>query len=967
MTNLVSVPQLSFVGGEWAPSLYGRTDLAKYLTAVRTMKNMFAHPHGGASNRGGQAFVCEVKDSTKTNRLIPFQFSTVQSYVLEFGDQVMRVIKDGGLVLRTGAPDNTLEIVDAGTYKWTASGSGTNEYYCELDAGGDPSMVEPFRVSEDGTELDVGTMGSLSAGEWDWGDNDALGYSTVYVRLTDNTDPDSKADGFLEASYVVDIDTPWAHTDLALLKFTQSADTIYFTHPSYAVRKLTRSAHDNWTLSAVTFGSELDAPENLAGAGTSFYFVVTAVDELGRESVASDPDLADTGAALTWDAVTGAEYYNIYKDLYDAGTYGWIGQAIDEVFDEPAAGITPDYDKTPPLAKDPFDGPDNYPGCTTFFGQRLLFARTNNKVQSFWGSKVTDFECLDHSAPTQDDDGYEFQLASRQVNEIRWMVPLSHLILGTSGSEWKAGPGGDGDAITPTSIDATVQSQWGVSHVPPLVIGDTILFTESAGNVVRDLLYSLESDGYKGNDLSVLAKHLFRNYEITEWCYQQDPDSIVWAIRDDGTLLGMTYYREHEVWGWHQHETDGLYKSIASVSTSDDKDDVYVIVERVINGSTVKYVELFKERTPVDALYDHDIRDAYFVDSGLSLDSPLTITGVTNADPCVVTIAGHTFSDGDTIDFAVIVGNKDADGVDTLGAALNGKKFKIENSAANNFELTEATDTPTNIRSSTYKWTKSGSGTNEYYCEIAAGGDPSLTEPDSLKLDGTEATNGTVGSLNASEWDWGDNDSLGYDTVYVRLADDTDPDTWNNGYVTQYNHVHFDTSSYTTYKSGGEARKAVTSITGLTHLEGEEVAVLADGNVVDGLTVSSGAITLPNAAARVHVGLAYTGELETLDYDVQTDSGSVQDKIRGVRSCVFRLENTRSLWVGPPDGSDLYEEKFRTDEDYGEPTAPFTGDREVFIESSSDVRSSRVKVEVRDPVPLTILSLTARLEFEEAA
>jgi hypothetical protein len=87
--------------------------------------------------------------------------------------------------------------------------------------------------------------------------------------------------------------------------------------------------------------------------------------------------------------------------------------------------------------------------------------------------------------------------------------------------------------------------------------------------------------------------------------------------------------------------------------------------------------------------------------------------------------------------------------------------------------------------SATYRWTASGSGTNEYYCEAAAGGDPSLTEAKCCSLNGafTLATNGTLGSLNASEWDWGDNDSLGYNTVYVRLADGADPDSKEPGFV----------------------------------------------------------------------------------------------------------------------------------------------------------------------------------------
>jgi len=122
---------------------------------------------------------------------------TVMPYAVkidnEGGENPRNVVFDH-CVFSTDAKD----IVLAGTYKWTASGSGTNEYYVELAAGGDPSLVEPSMVYENAVKMTVGTMGSLAASEWDYGDNDTLGYSTVYVRLSDGADPDSKADGYVD-------------------------------------------------------------------------------------------------------------------------------------------------------------------------------------------------------------------------------------------------------------------------------------------------------------------------------------------------------------------------------------------------------------------------------------------------------------------------------------------------------------------------------------------------------------------------------------------------------------------------------------------------------------------------------------------------------------------------------------------------------------------------------------------------
>jgi len=79
---------------------------------------------------------------------------------------------------------------DTATYSWTASGSGTNEYYLRTLAGADPDISKPNQVTMDGVALTEGTAGSLSDHEWDYGDNDTLGYSTIYVR-DDTGDPDA--------------------------------------------------------------------------------------------------------------------------------------------------------------------------------------------------------------------------------------------------------------------------------------------------------------------------------------------------------------------------------------------------------------------------------------------------------------------------------------------------------------------------------------------------------------------------------------------------------------------------------------------------------------------------------------------------------------------------------------------------------------------------------------------------------
>jgi len=113
------VMQPSFTGGELAPSLHSRVDLSKYSTGLKTCLNFFVHAHGGVSTRPGFEFINEVKDSSKTVRLIPFQFNTQDTYALEFGDLYMRAYRNGGLVLFPG--DAISDISNAATAEVTTT------------------------------------------------------------------------------------------------------------------------------------------------------------------------------------------------------------------------------------------------------------------------------------------------------------------------------------------------------------------------------------------------------------------------------------------------------------------------------------------------------------------------------------------------------------------------------------------------------------------------------------------------------------------------------------------------------------------------------------------------------------------------------------------------------------------------------------------------------------------------------
>lgn len=161
------------------------------------------------------------------------------------------------------------------------------------------------------------------------------------------------------------------------------------------------------------------------------------------------------------------------------------------------------------------------------------------------------------------------------------------------------------------------------------------------------------------------------------------------------------------------------------------------------------------------------------------------------------------------------------------------------------------------------------------------------------------------------------------------------------------------------YVNGGYVREAVLTVTGLRHLAGAAVSVLADGNVVSGKTVSSeGVLTLDREASRVHVGLKYISDIETLN--IEAPQGTIQGKRKSIPFVDLVLKDTRGLLYGP-DVSNLEELKQRDTELMGDPTNMVTDTRRVYINSGWDTKG-RVFARQRDPLPVTILGIVSEVE-----
>ncbi len=682
--------QPSFTAGVLSPALHARTDLAKYASGLKAGKNVFIHPHGGASNRAGLEFINTVKNETGGFvRLIPFQFSNDQTCVLEFGNLYMRVYKNGAQVI-----------------------SGGSAY---------------------------------------------------------------------------EIATPYTSEQLRDIVIAQEADVMYLAHPSHAPRKLSRFADDDWVLSVVSFQPSVVAPTGVnalahvstAGQpgyfGTVYRYRVSSISETSSEEslpssiteVINDLSIATGVNRVAWSAVSGASRYIIYKE--DNGVYGYIGGTTSLQFDD--ENIAPDLADTPQIGRNPFDGAGKYPSCVSFAEQRLVFAATVQDPQAVWMSQSASYENFGYSQPSKASDAVTFRIKARQVNEIRAILPLKAMMLLTSAAEWLVSGGSQSDAITPSAIRIDNQGYRGCSKLQPVVVGNTVLFPQARGGVVRDFSYEFANDSYTGKDLTIMARHFFEGHRIVSWAYSQAPNSIVWAVLDTGKLLSLTYIKEHDIWGWTEHATqDGVFEDVVVVAEGEE-DVPYFVVRRNVNGAWRRYIERLHTRAMAD------VTDAFFVDSGLSY-----------------------------------------------------------------------------------------------------------------------------------------------------------------------------------------AGSPVTTLSGLGHLEGKTLTALADGNVVRGLTVSGGSVTLPVAASKIHIGLGYDALLETLNLDLGAVQGlgTVQGRNKSVANVVLRVENTRGIWVGPYDDTresgKLIEYKQRAGEAWGAAIKLLTGDLEITPYWDWN-KAGSIVIKQFDPLPMTILAI----------
>jgi len=682
----------NFTAGEFSPRLYSRTDFDKYNNACKTLQNFYPLPQGGITKRPGTKYIAEVKTSANATELIPFRYSNVDNYILEFGNKYIRFYKDQAQVVSGTAYEL------GGAITGTHTG-GNNESILTDSTANWQTNAHVGKTITNSTDSSSGVVYANTA-------------TTVSAVLSGGTDNDWDTSD----AYSLGEEVPWLTAELPDLDFTQSADVLYITHPNHHPYKLERLTNTSWRLSRVDFYSDeaygpfrtVNVTNNrITPSAATGTITLTASDSLfvstdvGRlVAIASNTSM---GVALiigyTSATVVDARVLKDFDASAIEGTHtsvassatvladntkNWatnthVGKTIDNVTDGSSGTITSNTANTVTVSSlsggtdNDFDTDDAYiiassvganaewylgafsettgwPAKTAFHQQRLIFANTSTDPFTAFFSRSGSYENFNEFPLDDIDtevivDSHAFQkdFISGEVNYIQWLRSGKTLMVGTIGDEFTLGSyESTEDAITPTAVFPRPATSYGSSSVRPVRIGDTVIFVQSVSKILREYIYSFDAGGYTANDLSILSEHLLKDNTVKRLAHQQYPTNIIWVIRDDGILLGASYLKDQGIIGWHYHSLGGDSSTEVeriAVIPGVDREELWMIVKRTVDGGTVRYVELLEDEFTGTTTKASRYFDCHYSYSG---SAATTITGLDHLEGESV----HVLADG---------------------------------------------------------------------------------------------------------------------------------------------------------------------------------------------------------------------------------------------------------------------------------------------------------------------------------
>lgn len=644
-------PYVNFASGELSPSVWSRTDRPFYTTGCEIMRNFIPLLTGGAYYRPGFRFI----NHTRLNRvafLLPFEFNDEQSYVLEFTDKKLRIIKDGGNVLETAKTVTGVTKANPGVVTSVGHGFSTGDEIYFSGIGGMTELNGQFFLV---VKINNDTF-SLT-------DIDGVAVNTsAFTAFSSNG----------SAARVYEIDTPYLEQHLSELKMIQSADLGYIVHPGYEPRKIVRLDHASWTLS--TYHRTVLA-KAITGITKASPGVITATahglangDRVIIRGIAGMEELNDNiylvvyiGAdTFSLTTVAGAAVNTTAYGTYDAGgevakiisatrtaitgitkanpgvvsstahglitgdkilifgavgmtevneQWYWVKRLTADTFSllnefgqdvDTSAFTTWTSGGTVAKAQGRFVVQGEFPGAVGFYGGRLYLGGSDEEPDIMHGSRganpttgASRFD--DFTVGTNAADSVQYQITSQNgtADKIRWFSGTpSFLIIGTFGGVYKANGGSDNAVITPSAISVVPLSSCGTANINPLFVGGHTVYVEVGARTLRSFEYDLIENSYFASDKNLLADEITYG-GLTQIAFTQGRPEIIWGVRSDGKLLSCTFLSREDVAGWARHFVGGNGKVLSAAADyrPNNFDRLMVCVERVINGVTRRNLE----------------------------------------------------------------------------------------------------------------------------------------------------------------------------------------------------------------------------------------------------------------------------------------------------------------------------------------------------------------------------------------
>lgn len=627
-------------------------------------------------------------------------------------------------------------------------------------------------------------------------------------------------------------------------------------------------------------------------------------------------------------------------------------------------------------------GASGYPRTVQWHANRMVFGGTRQEPGTLWFSVIEDYYNFKYG--TNDDSGFSKSLGGTQQEVIQWLASKQVLAIGTTGGEW-IGSSPEQNVITPTDFTLSLQSGNGGARQQAVVANNTILFVQHTNRKVREFSYSVTDNSFGAMDLTQLCIDVTEG-GITSCCLQRQRDTTFWATTGKGKLISMIYERGQQVVGWTTHDTVGEFEAVGSVFESGEEDSIYCIIKRVIQGNVVRYVERMVPNQ-FQLLDEGNLSMMPFMDSFRTYDGTTTSPGFTDLSDFQTKLASIPISSNAT----------QVNGYAAIKAAADEIVWNLDPGVTRAIiVLTDTTsiggtpDQTAVLSSLNDKQIVLSQGpdfsafqTNNYTSMVTTTGGATWT---AMEINNNAAIFNAITSLFPTG-----NDRLEICFIIDKLATPADTINFQDIIAALKNQMALiDANLLTKFDEIGYSLMSVTAlgyvfetvasptmesiVTGLNHLIGETVQVLADGKYIqpDQVVTIGGTVTLPEAAAIVHIGLPYTSVMETLPVSIQLGNGDSTSAVKQISEINMRVYRSVSAETAPiynyPGTWEPLTFSNRNTVDF-DPEVPM--DEIGYLENwkfkghPGNAKDPRIAIRQNAPLPLNILEVQTNIEIAQ--